>query len=99
MFADPSYDTVWAPSSRRGWTTLVSFTLQTVGVGVLLFLPLIYNEAIPAIKLASLLAAPLPPPGPPPAPSHPRGPRDANEYERNASGDPHRDSRACRNAS
>jgi protein TonB len=75
MFADPSYDTAWAPSSRRGWTTLVSFALQTLGVGVLLFLPLIYNEAIPAIKLASVLAAPLPPPGPPPAPSHPRGPR------------------------
>ena len=75
MFADPSYDTAWAPSSRRGWTTLVSFALQTFGVGVLLFLPLIYNEAIPAIRLSTVLDVPLPPPGPPPASTHPRGPR------------------------
>ena len=75
MFADPSYDTAWAPSSRRGWTTLVSFALQTLGVGVLLFLPLIYNEAIPAIRLSTVLDAPLPPPGPAPAQPHPRGAR------------------------
>ena len=75
MFADPSYDTAWAPSSRRGWTTFVSFALQMFGVGVLLFLPLIYNEAIPAIKLYPVLAAPLPPPGPAPAAPHARSAR------------------------
>jgi protein TonB len=44
-------------------------------VGVLLSLPLIYNEAIPAIKFACILTAPLAPPGPAPAPTQPRGPR------------------------
>jgi protein TonB len=61
MFADPFCDTPWAQTSRRGWTTLISFAAQTLGVGVLLLLPLIYNEAIPAIRLSSLLTVPLPP--------------------------------------
>jgi hypothetical protein len=43
MFADPFCDTPWAHTSRRGWTTLISFAAQILGVGVVLLLPLIYN--------------------------------------------------------
>ena len=70
MFADPFCDTPWAPASRRGWTTLVSFVAQGLGVGVLLLLPMIYNDAIPAIRLSSFLTVPLPPPAPAPPSTH-----------------------------
>jgi periplasmic protein TonB len=72
MFADPFCDTPWAHTSRRGWATLISFAAQMLGVGVLLLLPLIYNEAIPAIRLSSLLAVPLPPAAPAPPRPHSR---------------------------
>ncbi len=61
MFADPFCDTPWAHTSRRGWTTLISFAAQILGVGVLLLLPLIYNEGLPALRaLATPVSAPLP---------------------------------------
>jgi protein TonB len=58
----------WDDTSRRAWVTLSSFALQTLGVGLLLLLPLIYTQGLPQLKLLSqsLVAAPAPPPGPPP---------------------------------
>lgn len=69
MFADSLIDSNWAQTSRRGWTTVASFALQTAAVGMLLMLPLIYTEGLPQLKLLASpgMVAPAPPPGPPPA--------------------------------
>jgi protein TonB len=66
MFADSLLDSAWADHSRRGWTTLLSFALQGVAAGVLLFLPLFYTQALPQFQLMARLVAPTPPPAPPP---------------------------------
>jgi periplasmic protein TonB len=73
MFAESLLDAHRAPYSRRGWTTLISFSLQAVGVGVLLLLPLIYTEGLPKLQLLAAILPPAPPPGPP-APAHPARP-------------------------
>lgn len=59
MFADSLCDTTWAQTSRRGWTTLASFALQALAVGVLLLLPLLYTEGLPKLRLIS---SPIPVP-------------------------------------
>lgn len=38
---------------RRGWTTLGSFGLQAVAVGLLLVLPILKNVALPAVRTVS----------------------------------------------
>ena len=65
MFADSLLENHWTNHGRRGWTTLASFALQTLGIAILLMLPLIYTEGLPKLHLISM-SAPLPPPGPPP---------------------------------
>ena len=50
---------------RRGWTTLVSFALQSIAVGGLLLLPLLYTEGLPQLQLMAALVAPAPPHAPP----------------------------------
>ena len=57
-------DTLWADHSRRGWTTLASFALQTLAIGSLLLLPLLYTQALPQLQLMAALVAPTPPPAP-----------------------------------
>jgi periplasmic protein TonB len=66
MFADSLLDSTWANRSHRGWTTLLSFAAQTLGVGVLLMLPLFYHEALPGLHLMrpNLISPPPPPPAP-----------------------------------
>lgn len=54
---------------RRGATTLLSFVLQGLLIGVLILIPLIYTEALPKQQLMSMLVAPPPPPPPPPPPA------------------------------
>jgi periplasmic protein TonB len=70
MFADSLCDSTWAQTSRRGWTTLASFALQVLAVGVLLLLPLLYTEGLPRLKLLSG-SLPVPAPAPPPGPRQP----------------------------
>ena len=66
MFADSLLDSAWKQSSRRHWTTVASFTLQAVGIGVLLLIPIIYTQGLP--QLARVIDIPVPAPqGPPPA--------------------------------
>ena len=65
MFADSLLESNWE-STHRGWTTLASFALQTLGITVLLALPLIYTEGLPKPHLVSLGAPLGPPPGRPP---------------------------------
>jgi periplasmic protein TonB len=66
MFADSLLDSAYGNRSRRGWTTLVSFTAQALGVGMLLILPLIHPEGVPRLKLPSPVSAIFAPPSPPP---------------------------------
>jgi periplasmic protein TonB len=82
MFADSLLENHWTHHRRRGWTTLASFTLQALGIAILLTLPLIYTEGIPKLHLVSI-SAPLPPPGPPPlGPQRPTtGIRQSNLFE------------------
>lgn len=54
---------------RRGATTLFSFILQGLLIGVLILIPLIYTEALPKQQLMTFLVAPPPPPPPPPPPA------------------------------
>jgi periplasmic protein TonB len=71
MFADSLLETN-LDRTNRGWTTLASFAMQTLGVAILLMLPLLYTEGLPKLHLLSISAAPGPPPGAPPSQA-PRG--------------------------
>ncbi len=51
MFADSLLETSWAHRSRRSWTTLTSFGLQGVVIGVLLMIPLLTRVGLPANPL------------------------------------------------
>jgi len=53
MFADSLLDVSWAQRSRRSWTTLTSFGLQTVVIGTLLILPLWKAVIVPAAQTVS----------------------------------------------
>src|SRR6185369_14947678 len=53
---------------RRGaWATVFSFLIQSLLVGLLVLLPLIYTDTLPKQQLMTYLVAPAPPPPPPPA--------------------------------
>jgi protein TonB len=66
MFADSLLSSSWSDRSRRGWTTLFSFSLQAAAASVLFLLPLLYTQALPQFQLMAALVAPTPPPAPPP---------------------------------
>ncbi len=67
MFADYVSDSPWDNRSRRGLTTMASFTLQAIAVGALFLLPLIYTQALPQLQFMVALVAPSAPPAPAPA--------------------------------
>jgi protein TonB len=61
----------WANRSHRGWTTLLSFAVQTTATGGLLLLPLLSIQGLPPLQLMAALVAPAPGPAPAvPARSH-----------------------------
>ena len=51
------------------WAYLVSLVFQTLMIGVMILIPLLYTEALPQTMLSSILVAPPPPPPPPPPPA------------------------------
>jgi periplasmic protein TonB len=53
MFADSLLEGSWAQRARRSWTTLTSFGLQVVIVGVLLLLPLWRTVGLPSARTIS----------------------------------------------
>ncbi|MGD1023248.1 MAG: energy transducer TonB [Candidatus Sulfotelmatobacter sp.] len=62
LFAD-TLDPSWTERARRGWTTLTSFGLQALIVGVLLVLPLLRPTGLPSFHQLSTpisLGQPLP---------------------------------------
>ena len=66
MFADSLLESHWDNRSHRGWTTLASFGMQILAVGILLMLPLIYSEGLPKLRLTTIGAPIGPPAGRPP---------------------------------
>jgi len=69
MFEDSLVESGGRLKTRRGVTTLFSFVLQAVLIGILVLLPLIFTEALPKQQLMTFLVAPPPPPPPPPPPA------------------------------
>jgi protein TonB len=65
MFAESILETSWAQRSRRSWTTLSSFGLQAVAMGLLLLLPLIRPVALPFLKPLQTPISMAHVPGPP----------------------------------
>lgn len=67
MFADSLLETSWDQRSRRGWITFTSFGLQSIGIGLLLLIPLLTTVALPSSRMLQPPAsfAPPPPPAPP----------------------------------
>jgi periplasmic protein TonB len=49
MFSGSMLETSWAQRSRRSWTTLTSFGLQAVVMGLLLLLPLWRTVSLPSV--------------------------------------------------
>jgi len=53
MFADSLLEVSWSQRSRRSWTTLTSFGLQTLVIGTLLILPLWKTVVVPVARMVS----------------------------------------------
>lgn len=69
MFADSMLETSWAQRSRRSWTTLTSFALQALAIGLLLLLPLLKTVGVPLVRaLPTPVSWGAPPPPSPPVP-------------------------------
>ena len=66
MFEDSLIESGGKLKTKRGWTSLLSFIIQAMIVGVMVLIPLIFTEALPKAQLMTFLVAPPPPPPPPP---------------------------------
>ena len=66
MFEDSLIESGGKLKTKRGWTSLLSFIIQAMIVGVMVLIPLIFTEALPKAQLMTFLLAPPPPPPPPP---------------------------------
>ena len=69
MFEDSLIESGGRLKTKRGVTTVISFALQVLLVGVLVLIPLLFTEALPKQQLLTFLVAPPPPPPPPPPPA------------------------------
>jgi protein TonB len=58
----------WNQSAHRGWTTLASFTMQALGLSLLLAIPLIWVQRPPQLHWLQPLASPAAPAPPAPTP-------------------------------
>jgi len=68
MFTDSLLETSWAHRSRRSWTTLTSFGVQSVVIGLLLLIPILTTVGLPtAVRvLPTPISWGAPPPAAPP---------------------------------
>jgi protein TonB len=72
MFADSMLEISWEQRTRRSWTTMTSFGLQAVAIGVLLLVPLLTTVGLPTARTVSTpISAGRPDSGPV---SRPHGP-------------------------
>ena len=69
MFDELLESTSEKKKTNKGWSVVLSGLVQTLILGVLILIPLIYTEALPKAMLSTLLIAPPPPPPPPPPPA------------------------------
>ena len=69
MFEDCLIESAGKIKTKTKYTTALSLMIQMTIIGVLVLIPLIYTEALPAKTLLSGLVAPPPPPPPPPPPA------------------------------
>ena len=53
MFAESLLETSWAERGRRSWTTLTSFGLQAVIIGLLLLIPILSTVGLPLARVVS----------------------------------------------
>jgi protein TonB len=71
MFADSMLEVSWAQRTRRSWTTLTSFALQAVLIGLLLLIPLLKTVGLPYGRpLPTPVSLGAPPAAAPPAQLH-----------------------------
>jgi periplasmic protein TonB len=68
MFDDLLESTNEKKKTNKGWSVILSGLVQSLILGILVLIPLIYTEALPKAMLSTLLIAPPPPPPPPPPP-------------------------------
>ena len=61
MFEDSLIESGGRLKTKRGVWTLLSFVFETVLVGVLVLIPLLFTEALPKTQLMTFLVAPPPP--------------------------------------
>src|SRR5580658_2085862 len=52
--------------THKPWAVTLSAIVQTLILGVMILIPLLYTEALPKNMLNTFLVAPAPPPPPPP---------------------------------
>src|SRR5579863_1272443 len=69
MFEDSLVESGGRLKTKRGTTTVISFILEFLFLGILVLLPLIFTEALPTKQLMTMITAPPPPPPPPPPPA------------------------------
>ncbi len=69
MFEQTLLDSEKTIKSHRGASTMVSFIIQCFIIGIIVLLPLLFTQALPAKELTTFLVAPPPPPPPPPPPA------------------------------
>lgn len=65
MFSDSLLD-FGVQRKRKTFATTTSFILNSLAIGVMLIMPLIFTEDLPKAQLLTFLVAPPPPPPPPP---------------------------------
>jgi periplasmic protein TonB len=66
MFEDSLIESGGRLKTKRGWTSMLSFLIQIMIIGIMVLIPLIFTEALPKTQLMTFLVAPPPPPPPPP---------------------------------
>lgn len=64
MFEDSLFASARKQKTNSPLTIAVSFLLQTIAVGIMVLLPLVYTEALPRRLMTSMLITPPPPPTP-----------------------------------
>jgi periplasmic protein TonB len=64
MFQDSLIESGEKLKTKRGMTTMLSFSFQAAFVAVLILIPLLYTEALPKLR-STISVAPPPPPAPP----------------------------------
>jgi periplasmic protein TonB len=69
MFEDMVVSSPHPSKTNKPWTVAISMIVQSIFLGILILIPLIYTEALPKTMMATLLVAPPPPPPPPPPPA------------------------------